>query len=158
MAKSSFNNFFQSQKNLRCDKSYHSRHLRRNCMKKTSACLSLLILLASCSTSYQCQNMFGNGFSETRTSPDSFIVNFQGNSYTKNDRIMKYAVRRASELCLQNGYKYFKIVHTLDTSNYSGSSGSINKSPALSLRIKCTTEKTNDGDEVDAKFFLENNL
>lgn len=71
---------------------------------------------------------------------------------------MKYAIRRASELCLQTGYKYFKIVNTLDTSNYSGSSGSINKSPAFSLRIKCTAEKTNDGDEVDAKFFLENNL
>jgi hypothetical protein len=88
-------------------------------------------------------------------SPDSFIVNFQGNSYSKTDKMTKYAIRRASELCLQNGYKYFKIINTLDTSNYSGSSGSLAKAPAFSLRVKCSTEKTTDTDEVEAKFFLK---
>jgi hypothetical protein len=126
-------------------------------MKKSILFISLVALLASCSTHYQKQNMFGNGFSEMRTSPDSFIVNFKGNSHSKTSRIMKYALRRASELTLENGYKYFKIVNTLDTSNYEGSSGSLSKAPSFSIRIKCTTEKTNDPDEVDAEFFLKNN-
>ena len=127
-------------------------------MKKTLTCISILALLAGCATHYHSQNMFGNGFSETQTSPDSFIVNFQGNGYSKSDKMMHYAIRRASELCLDSGYKYFKIVNTLDTSNYGGSSGSVYKSPAFSLRVKCTAEKTDAVDEVDAEFFLANNL
>lgn len=126
-------------------------------MQKSIILVSLVALLASCSTHYQKQNMFGNGFSEVRTSPDSFIVNFKGNGYSKTDKMMKYALRRASELTLENGYKYFKIVHTLDTSNYTGSSSSLTKAPAFSIRIKCTLEKTNDPEEVDAEFFLKNN-
>ncbi len=127
-------------------------------MKNTFCCISILALLAGCGTHYHSQNMFGNGFSETQTSPDSFIVTFQGNGYSKSSQMMQYAVRRASELCIQSGYKYFKIVNTLDTSNYSGSNGSVSKAPAFSLRIKCTTEKTGDADEVDAEFFLTNKL
>ena len=126
-------------------------------MKKALTFVSVFALLAGCSTHYQKQNMFGNGFSEMRTSPDSFIVTFKGNSYSKTARMMKYALRRASELTLENGYKYFKIVNTLDTSNYEGSSGSLSKAPSFSLRVKCTTVKTNDPDEVDAEFFLKNN-
>lgn len=126
-------------------------------MKKSIILVSFLALLASCSTHYQKQNMFGNGFSEVRTSPDSFIVTFKGNSHSKTARMMKYAIRRASELTLANGYKYFKIVHTLDTSNYTGSSSSLSKAPAFSIRIKCSVEKTNDPEEVDAEFFLKNN-
>jgi hypothetical protein len=127
-------------------------------MKKTLSCISIFALLAGCGTHYQSQNLFGNGFSETQTSPDSFIVNFQGNAYSKSSKMMHYAVRRASELCVQSGYKYFKIVNTLDTSNFSGANGSVSKAPAFSLRIKCTAEKTGDADEVDAEFFLANNL
>jgi len=127
-------------------------------VKKTLSCISIFALLAGCATHYQKQNLFGNGFSETQTSPDSFIVNFQGNAYSKSDKMMQYALRRASELCLENGYKFFKIVNTLDISNYGGSSGSLYKTPAFSLRIKCTAEKTNNADEVDAEFFLANNL
>ncbi len=127
-------------------------------MKKTLSCISIFVLLAGCATHYQKQNFFGNGFSETQTSPDSFMVSFQGNAYSKSDKMMHYAIRRASELCLESGYKYFKILNTLDTSNYGGANGSLYKSPAFSLRIKCTAEKTNAADEVDAEFFLANNL
>lgn len=126
-------------------------------MKKKLLFASMILLLTGCSTHYQKQNMFGNGFSEMRTSPDSFIVNFKGNGYSKTDKMMKYALRRASELTLEHGYKYFKIVNTLDTSNYVGSSSSLSKAPAFSIRVKCTAEKTNDPDEVDAAFFLQNN-
>jgi hypothetical protein len=126
-------------------------------MKKTLSCISIFALLAGCATHYHEQNWFGNGFSEMQTTPDSFIVNFQGNGCSKSEKIMQYAIRRAAELCLENGYNYFKIANTLDTSIYTGTNGSI-KNPAFSLRIKCTAEKTNDADEVDAKFFLANNL
>lgn len=127
-------------------------------MKNTFFCISILALLSGCATHYHSQNMFGNGFSETQTSPDSFIVNFHGNKHSKSSQMMQYAVRRAAELCLQSGYKYFKIVNTLDTSDYSGSSGSVSKAPAFSLRVKCSVEKTGDAEEVDAEFFLANNI
>ena len=127
-------------------------------MMKAFTLLSAIALLTGCSTGYHSQNFFGNGFSEVKTSPDSFIVSFKGNGYSKTDKMMKYALRRASELALENGYKYFKIVHTMETSNYTGSTSSISKDPSFSIRIKCLAEKSNDPDEVDAEFFLTNNL
>lgn len=118
---------------------------------------SVLILLASCATRYQSQNWWGNGFSEVKTGPDTFIVNFKGNAYSRTDKIMQYTLRRASELALTNGFKYFKIVSTMDTSNYVGAGNSLSKAPAFSMRIQCSHEKSSDPNEVDAEYFLKNN-
>ncbi|PWU16228.1 MAG: hypothetical protein C5B45_00940 [Chlamydiae bacterium] len=97
---------------------------------------------------------------------------------------MQYALKRASELALQNGYKYFSVISSTDRTerynylktnkNTSGSlstnfnnirlnkqgssftySGTIME-PKLVLEIKCFREKTGSN-LIDAEYFLQNN-
>jgi hypothetical protein len=85
----------------------------------TTMCLVMATLLSSCATTYHARGLAG-GYSEIITSQDSFIVTFKGNEYTSTERVMQYALTRASELTIQNGYKYFYIVSSMDqTRGYS---------------------------------------
>ena len=120
--------------------------------------LVLLIGTFGCATRYQSQNFFGNGYSDIKTNPDSFIVNFKGNVYSNYDKVMKFALKRAAQLTLKNGYKYFRIISTIDHSKYTSSDSVFSKEPALSIHIKCSREKTNEPTEIDAEYFLANNF
>jgi hypothetical protein len=80
---------------------------------KISGLAALFLSLASCSTSYQAAG-FGGGYSEIITSSDSYFVTFRGNSYTTDETVMKYALMRASELALENGYRYFTVLSSTD--------------------------------------------
>jgi hypothetical protein len=61
---------------------------------------------------------------------------------------MQYALRRASELTIQNGHKYFSVISS--TENYSKTE------PKLVLEIKCFKEETRSN-LIDAEYFLKNN-
>lgn len=89
-------------------------------MKKIFIISSVIILFcAGCATTYHERGFWGDGYSEVRTSPDSFIVTFKGNASTNHDEVTKYTLLRASELTLLNGYKYFVILSSQDrTSSY----------------------------------------
>ncbi|NGX51167.1 MAG: hypothetical protein K1060chlam2_01027 [Chlamydiae bacterium] len=78
-----------------------------------SACL---LVLAGCSTQYGSEGFIGGGFSETLMAADTYIVTFKGNGFTSYEKAIKYALRRASELTLENGYKYFSINSSMDHS------------------------------------------
>jgi hypothetical protein len=69
-------------------------------------CLSLLGLV-SCTT-YHAAGPSG-GFSETRLSTTSFQVHFRGNGYASPARVEKFMLRRAAELALENGFRYFVL-------------------------------------------------
>ncbi len=87
--------------------------------------ISVATLISGCATGYHARG-FAGGYSEIITSSDSYIVTFRGNGYTSSEKVMKYSLRRASELTLQNGYKYFAVVSSTDqtkTSLHSSSSG-----------------------------------
>lgn len=76
------------------------------------------VFLMGCSTHYHSEGLSG-GYSETTTAPDSFIVTFKGNGYTSSEKVVRYALRRASELTIENGYKYFIVTSSADqTSGY----------------------------------------
>jgi hypothetical protein len=80
---------------------------------------AITLLCAGCATSYQERGFWGDGYSEIRTNPDAFIVTFKGNRYTDPDEVMRYILLRASELTLQNGYKYFVVLSSQDrTASY----------------------------------------
>lgn len=71
----------------------------------------LIIGLTSCGvipTDYQPAGIMG-GYSELQISPDTYVVTFQGNQSTNADTVQTYALRRAAELTVQAGYKYFAI-------------------------------------------------
>jgi hypothetical protein len=126
-------------------------------MKKYPHLLALLLLTTACGTSYHEKDLFGNGFSEINTGEDSFIVNFQGNTYSDNDKMMQYALKRASELTLAKGYKYFSVVSENNLSKVKISNSTISTRPGISVQIKCYREKTPEPNLIDASYYLAHN-
>jgi hypothetical protein len=126
-------------------------------MKRQTLLFLSLLLLSACGTSYHEKDMFGNGFSEIPTGEDSFIVHFQGNHYSDNDKMMQFALRRASELTLAKGYKYFIIVSEKNLSKVRIADNAISTRPGMSVQIKCYNEKSSDPNQIDAEYFLANN-
>jgi hypothetical protein len=68
-----------------------------------------LMLIVGCATPYQSKGYRG-GFSETQLTPDVFRVSFRGNGYTSGERAEDFAMLRAAELSLTNGYNYFALI------------------------------------------------
>lgn len=148
-----------------------------------SVLIAAFLMLSGCATSYKALG-FNGGYSEIKTTPDSFIVTFKGNEFTSQEKVMQYALRRASELTIQNGYKYFSVISSTDRTrsyNYSqtnkNTSGLLDTSfsnirlneqgssltysgtvmePKLVLEIKCFKEETRSN-LIDAEYFLKNN-
>lgn len=75
----------------------------------TALPLCVGILLAGCATGYKSSGI-GGGFSETALAPDVYRVKFQGNGYTSPERATDFALLRACELCLKDGYTLFAVV------------------------------------------------
>lgn len=69
--------------------------------------LLTLVVLVSC-TSYQ-PNSWTGGFSETQLGEKVYQVRFRGNGATSVDRANQFLLRRAAELTLENGYRYFML-------------------------------------------------
>lgn len=89
-------------------------------MKRWLVCLIavlLPIIAVSCATTYHRAGPSG-GFTETRLSPRSYMVRFQGNGYTSPSRASQFLLRRAAELTLENGYRYFVLQEQVDQSRH----------------------------------------
>ncbi|GAB1535804.1 hypothetical protein ADMFC3_14350 [Geovibrio sp. ADMFC3] len=83
-------------------------------MKKLMLCILFATLILGCSTKYQPHGLSG-GYSDTRLASNIFNVSFAGNGYTSRERSSDFALLRAAELTMENGFAYFLI---LDTENY----------------------------------------
>ncbi len=72
------------------------------------AALAVTLALAAGTgcTTYHASGATG-GFSETKLSATSYQVQFRGNGYTSPARVQKFMMRRAAELALENGFRYF---------------------------------------------------
>lgn len=81
----------------------------RNLLLKTHTVV-LGIALAAASlggcTIYHAAGPSG-GFSDTKLSATRYQVPFRGNGHTSPGRAEKFVLRRAAELALENGYRYF---------------------------------------------------
>lgn len=76
------------------------------------AVLGVLTLLGACASQsvYQpASSRGGTGYTETRLSPDRYRVNFTGNTVTTKDIVQDYALLRAAEVTLQEGYDWFRL-------------------------------------------------
>lgn len=62
-----------------------------------------------CATPYQPVGLLG-GFSDSQIQNDIFRVNFRGNGYTDLSTASDYALLRAAEIAIQNGFNYFIII------------------------------------------------
>lgn len=148
--------------------------------------IAISMILVGCATKYKPIGFLGEGYSEIRTKPDSFIVTFKGNSATPAEKVYQYALTRASEITLNNGYKYFHVTSNKDQSRktdykktHTNSSTEVdtrgfadlevdNSStvtsytetvvrPAIYLEVKCFAQMPESLDVIDAKYFLDNN-
>lgn len=72
------------------------------------ALLILISLILFSCTSYAPKGLAG-GFVETQLNATTWKINVNGNGFTSNTRVDDYALLRASELTIENGYKYFLV-------------------------------------------------
>lgn len=68
-----------------------------------------MVALSGCATSYQSNGLTG-GYSDTQLAPDVFRVVFCGNGYTEAERAQDFALLRAAELTLQQGFTCFAVI------------------------------------------------
>lgn len=112
----------------------------------------VLCFLSSCATQDQEQSVWnGHGYSELKVANDGFIVAFHANHTTPMMQVMQYAVARAAELTLENGYRYFAILSAMDESKVD-TQGS---TPGATLLVKCFKEKPQIDNVIDAKQFAK---
>lgn len=76
------------------------------------------LALASCATPYQEMGFLG-GVQAVQITHDTFQITARGNGYTDPDTIQRFALRKAAETTLANGYDYFAVGGEADRSRSS---------------------------------------
>ena len=84
-------------------------------LMRVSTILTLLLsgVLVACSSATQYQaaeKRGGQGYTETQLGKDRYRITFTGNSVTDKETVSDYALLRAAELTLQEGYDWFHLV------------------------------------------------
>ncbi len=73
---------------------------------------SAFLAACSSSTAYQPAEKRGAyGYTETELGKDRYRITFTGNSVTDKETVNDYAMLRAAELTLQQGYDWFQLVN-----------------------------------------------
>lgn len=80
---------------------------------RSASAVCLVLTLAACATPtpYRPADERGaQGYTETRLSDARYRVTFTGNTITERETVQDYALLRAAELTLQQGYDWFQVV------------------------------------------------
>jgi len=115
-------------------------------MKKSRFFLSLIlpaVALAGCATGYQKEGVFTNGYSDYKTMENTFVVTFRASEHTPAEKAMEFALARAAELTLKNGYRFFSILE--ETRKGPGL-----HYPSVRLTIQCYHAEPTDREWLDA--------
>ncbi len=77
---------------------------------RTKLILVMLIglFLAGCAI-YQPNNFFTGGYSEVQLAPDVFSISFEGASWSGAGATHDFAMLRAADVTVKNGYRYFGV-------------------------------------------------
>ena len=118
-------------------------------MKKIKLWFILLLPIVAtlgCATAYQKEGVFTNGYSDFRSSEDTFVITFRANEHTSEEKVLEYALKRAAELTLKNGFQYFSILNQVEKApglHY----------PSARITIQCYHSEPLDRESIDAKDF-----
>lgn len=98
-------------------------------MKRVLLASLAALSLAACETPTRFQAAAGPGavgYSEMRIEPDRYRVIFQGGAGAPEAQVQDYALLRAADLALANGYDWFRVVsRDIRPTGYGGSSLSL---------------------------------
>ena len=81
--------------------------------------VACILGLGACATPYQ-EMGFTGGVSATQLTSDTFQIVAKGNGYTSASAIERYALRKAAEVTVANGYDLFLIASAADRGRISG--------------------------------------
>lgn len=70
------------------------------------ASLVAMTIFVGCATDYQ-KRGFSGGYDETQLGENIFQVSFRGNGYTSGERAADFALLRAAEVTIENGFRFF---------------------------------------------------
>jgi hypothetical protein len=72
--------------------------------------IAALLLLAGCTTRYQPQGFWGDGYFEKRVASDRWIVIFDASVFTPPAKVEDYALFRCAELTVADHARYFVVL------------------------------------------------
>lgn len=119
------------------------------------------VILTGCASKYEKfqGGFFSNnqGYSDYQIDDNKFSVSFMANQYTSQQQTMNMALRRASQLTIQNDFQYFtvdsKSDQTRKDTNVSGGGGvwftSTIINPGVTIHITCYRNNP-PSDAIDA--------
>jgi hypothetical protein len=108
--------------------------------------LTLVLLLAGCSTAYHPENLTG-GYSDFSLEETAYRVRFKGNNYTSRDQVEQFLLYRCAELTTQLGYSHFLLLgqDTLDISDPLAKIGLFPRNYYATALIKVVRESEQTG-------------
>jgi hypothetical protein len=128
-------------------------------MKKFALFALFALAAVGCSSGYQPRSIQDNSY--VRIDQDIFQVSFRGKG--SEEKVKEQALIRASELTLQNGYRYFSILEKKDISKkrlesdggWIRGNGALNatKYPGIELMVKCL--RTPNDYAYDAEAYIK---
>ena len=105
--------------------------------------MAAILGCAGCATAYQKEGVFTNGYSDFRKSDNTFVVTFRASEHTPEEKVLEYVLKRASELTLKHGFRYFSIldkVAKVPGLHY----------PSVRVTIQCAHTETPEREWIDA--------
>lgn len=127
-------------------------------MKKIFIILSISLLCGACATPYKAASKpTSNGYFDTLLQTGVYDITFNANGETAIKRAQDFALLRAAEVCLENGYQSFSVINSSNNSktetdvvtntntynsNYSYSYSYVvsETKPRVSIMIQCSSE------------------
>jgi hypothetical protein len=105
------------------------------------------VISTGCATGYgKSKLLFNEGYTDTKISSDTYKVEFRASEAIQLQSTYAYAMRRAAELSLQNGYSYFEVLDKktlIVNASYDTAYGlHYVKEPDSILKIKFVKSKT----------------
>jgi hypothetical protein len=118
-------------------------------MKNHILIIFTVLLLAGCATSYHRMGFTG-GYTDEATGKNTFDVSFYGNGSSYTDRVSDFAMLRAAEITLQNGYSFFTVEDKKELLEVS----SPFPKPVVRIKILCFVDRPSGGNSYEANVIL----